>query len=256
MESVKIRYGEAAQAREEALCCPVSYDPKFLEVIPQDVLDRDYGCGDPSAYVRPGETVLDLGAGGGKICFIAAQIVGPQGRVIGVDMTDEMLARARENADESGRDNVEFRKGLIESLPVEDDSVDLVISNCVINLSTEKPRVFAEAFRVLKPGGRLYVSDLMLAKPLPGGLAGSIEAYVGCIAGTLLKEDYLATVRGAGFEDVRALSERTFGPVLQEQFPELLAAGGIAGLTEAQLADAAESVLSVQVAATKPPAAG
>lgn len=246
MEAVKIRYGEAAQAREEALCCPVSYDPKFLEVIPQDVLDRDYGCGDPSAYVRPGETVLDLGAGGGKICFIAAQIVGPQGRVIGVDMTDEMLELARATqptvAERLGYDNVEFRHGRIQDLrtdldtvgqwleanPVRDGadykaltdhldklrserpliadaSVDVIVSNCVLNLvpDHEKPALFAEMFRVLRPGGRIAVSDIVSDRESPAHLKADPELWSGCISGALTEAAFAGALEAAGFFGIR-----------------------------------------------------
>src|SRR5262249_26953101 len=145
--------------------------------------------------VRAGETVLDLGSGAGIDCFLAAREVGPQGRVIGVDMTSAMIDRARANAARSGVTNVEFRLGEIEHLPVADATVDLVISNCVINLSPDKPRVFAEAFRALRPGGRIVVSDLVLIRPLAPELQRSIDAYVGCVAGAARREDYLALMR-------------------------------------------------------------
>ncbi len=212
------------------------------------------GCGNPTALaaLEPGQVVLDLGSGAGFDAFLAAERVGPAGRVIGVDMTDDMLARARANARKTGRDNVEFRKGFIEELPVEAESVDVILSNCVINLSPDKPRVFAEAYRVLRPGGRLMISDLVLAAPLPEVLRESVAAYVGCIAGTLLRDEYLETVRKAGFEELRVLRESSFGATLHEQFPELLAAGRRAGLSDAQLEAAANSVLSLQLGARKP----
>jgi len=162
-QSVKDRYAAGARERQEELCCPVEYDGKYLEAIPEEVLARDYGCGDPSRFLAPGDTVLDLGSGTGKICFIASQIVGPEGRVIGVDMTDEMVERGRANIADAGVANVEIKKGIIEQLPVEDASVDVVISNCVINLSPEKERVFAEIARVLAPGGRMVVSDIVMS---------------------------------------------------------------------------------------------
>jgi len=171
------------------------------------------GCGNPIglAEVRHGETVLDLGSGAGVDAFLAAREVGPGGHVIGVDMTPAMLDRARENAAKGGYSNVEFRLGEIEHLPVPDASVDVIVSNCVVNLSPEKDRVFREAFRVLKPGGRMLVSDLVLEKPLPEETRESIEAYVGCIAGASLKEDYVQLIRGAGFQDVTILREGRYG---------------------------------------------
>ena len=174
-QAVRERYSEAARGRKSELCCPVSYDPKYLEVIPEDVLERDYGCGDPSAHVRSGETVLDLGSGGGKICFIASQVVGSEGRVIGVDMNDEMLALARGAApvvaERIGYSNVEFRRGKIQDLrpTVEDASIDVVVSNCVLNLvaTDEKKHLFAELFRVLKKGGRAVISDICSDEDVP-----------------------------------------------------------------------------------------
>ncbi|MDX1493532.1 MAG: methyltransferase domain-containing protein, partial [Longimicrobiales bacterium] len=199
--AVKDAYAEGATRRIDALCCPVDYDPSYLEAVPDEVVERDYGCGDPSRHLREGETVLDLGSGTGKICFIASQVVGPRGRVIGVDMTPEMLEVARRNAplvaERVGYGNVEFRRGRIQDLAldldafdaeladepvrdveglfaaqrraeelrrtrpmIQDDSVDVVVSNCVVNLSPDKPRVLSEIFRVLKPGGELYFSDV------------------------------------------------------------------------------------------------
>ena len=159
------------------------------------------GCGNPVALasLRPGETVLDLGSGGGIDCFLAARKVGPEGRVIGVDMTAEMIHLARENAQKSGLKNVEFRLGEIENLPLEDGSVDAVISNCVINLSTDKERVFREIYRVLKPGGRMMVSDIVLDGELPAKVKDSVAAYTGCIGGALKRDDYLAAIVKAGF---------------------------------------------------------
>ncbi len=166
-------------------------------------------CGNPIAHAKPrkGETVLDLGSGPGLDCFIAAKAVGPSGRVIGVDMTPEMIDRARRAASDGRLDNVEFRLGEIENLPAADASVDIVISNCVVNLSPDKARVFDEALRVLRPGGRLVVSDIVLLEPLPEELRESEELLVGCIANASLKNDYLALIRGAGFEDVRVIEE-------------------------------------------------
>ncbi|MGQ9583304.1 MAG: methyltransferase domain-containing protein [Thermoplasmatota archaeon] len=177
--------------------------------------------------------MVDLGSGAGIDCFLAARRVGRRGRVIGVDMTPEMVERARASAERHGFENVEFRLGGIEKLPVEDGSADLVISNCVINLAPDKERVFREALRVLRPGGRLVVSDTVLARRLPARVSASLDAYVGCIAGAALKEDYLRAMASAGFERVRVLTERRYD------------AGGAPGAR-------AGSVLSVTVEARKP----
>lgn len=167
------------------------------------------GCGNPVAIasLKEGEVVLDLGSGAGFDCFLAANAVGSKGKVIGIDMTPEMLAMARENARKGGYENVEFRLGEIENLPVANSSIDVVISNCVINLSPEKKRVFAEAFRVLKPGGRVMVSDIVLLKTLPEEVRNSIEAYVSCIAGAALKDEYIGAMKLAGFKDIEIMGE-------------------------------------------------
>jgi SAM-dependent methyltransferase len=211
------------------------------------------GCGNPGAIERlhPGETVLDLGSGAGFDAFLAARAVGPTGRVIGVDMTDAMLERARENARRGGLRNVEFRSGAIEALPVEDASVDVVLSNCVINLSPEKGRVFREAFRVLRPGGRLQVSDIVLERPLPAALRASVEAYVGCIAGASLREDYLRDIREAGFGDVRVESEAGFADVFSLDDPLVREAMQRHGLGEDEVRRVLADVRSVHVFARK-----
>lgn len=166
--------------------------------------DLGLGCGNPVAIadLRRGETVLDLGSGGGFDCFLAANAVGPDGHVIGVDMTEDMIAVATRNAENGGYANVEFRLGEIEDLPVESDAVDVIISNCVINLVPDKNRAFAEAFRILRPGGRLHVSDILLGNDLPAAIAESIEAYVGCVAGAVTRSDYLAAMQDNGFTDI------------------------------------------------------
>lgn len=171
--------------------------------------DLGLGCGNPTALasLQAGEVVLDLGSGAGIDCFLAAHAVGDTGRVIGVDMTAEMLDRARANARASGVENVEFRLGEIEHLPVADDSVDVIISNCVVNLSPDKPQVFREAFRALKPGGRMFLSDIVLLKTLPDDIGESIEAYVGCVAGASMKADYLSAIGAVGFRDVAVLKD-------------------------------------------------
>jgi len=210
------------QAAGAASCCSpqqtvskskaVGYTDEQLGAIP-DGADLGLGCGNPTALasLKEGETVLDLGSGAGFDCFLAAGKVGKNGRVIGVDMTPEMLEKARENTRKGNYGNVEFRLGEIENLPVADNSVDIVISNCVINLAPDKRKVFTEAFRVLKPGGRLMISDIVLLKELPDAIKSSVDAYTGCIAGASRKEDYLATIASAGFQDVEVVSEVSLG---------------------------------------------
>ena len=191
----------------------IGYSPQDMKSAPEGA-NLGLGCGNPVALasLREGETVIDLGSGAGFDCFLAAHKVGESGRVIGVDMTPEMLDKARENARKGGYRNVEFRLGEIEHLPVADNAGDIIISNCVINLSPDKAKVFQEAFRILKPGGRLMVSDIVLLQELPAALKNSIEAYVGCLAGAVMKEDYIDAIRGAGFQDVKIIDE-TFFPV-------------------------------------------
>jgi arsenite methyltransferase len=189
----------------------IGYSEEELGAVP-DGANLGLGCGNPVALseLREGETILDLGSGAGFDCFLAANKVGDKGKVIGVDMTHEMLEKARENARKGGYDNVEFRLGEIEYLPVADNSVDVIISNCVINLSPDKSGVFKEAFRVLKPGGRLMVSDIVLEGELPDAVRKSAAAYVGCVSGAVIKEDYLKLIRKAGFRDVEVLAEDVF----------------------------------------------
>jgi arsenite methyltransferase len=247
--AVRERYAAGAKEIETKLCCPVDYQPEYLRAIPQEVIDRDYGCGDPSKYLREGETVLDLGSGTGKICFIAAQIVGPEGKVIGVDMTDEMLDVARRNApivaERIGYRNVEFRKGRIQDLaldleeldqelkarPIMDaasflradevaeelrvkhplvtsDSVDVVVSNCVLNLVEPKAKrqLFEEIFRVLKKGGRAVISDIVSDEEVPEHLQNNPELWSGCISGALTEEGFLKAFTDAGFYGIQILT--------------------------------------------------
>ncbi len=189
----------------------VGYSDDEIKTVP-DGANLGLGCGNPVAIasLKEGDVVLDLGSGAGFDAFLAAKKVGKTGRVIGVDMTAEMLERARANAKKGGFDNVEFRSGEIEKLPVEDNMIDVVISNCVINLSPDKQTVFKEAFRVLKPGGRLMVSDLVLVKELPEQIKESVEAYVGCLTGAIKKDIYLGFIKQAGFEDIRLISEASY----------------------------------------------
>jgi SAM-dependent methyltransferase len=205
-ESVREHY--AAQARAGSPCCGGSnelYPVSLLTEVPADVANFSLGCGNPIgvAALQPGETALDLGSGGGLDCFLAAKQVGESGHVIGVDMTAEMLERARAAASRLGVRNVEFREGYLESLPVEDASVDVVISNCVINLSPDKPQVFREVFRALKPGGRVAVSDIVTNGPLPEELQKDMAAWGACVAGALDVAEYTTGLAEAGFTDVK-----------------------------------------------------
>jgi len=205
-ESVREHY--AAQARSGSSCCGGSndlYPVSLLTSLPEDVANFSLGCGNPISVgaLQPGETALDLGSGGGLDCFLAAKQVGESGHVIGVDMTPEMLERARGAATRLGIRNVEFREGYLEKLPVEDASVEAVISNCVINLSPDKPQVFREVFRVLKPNGRVAVSDIVTDGPLPEELQKNMEAWGACVAGALDVNEYITGLTAAGFTDVK-----------------------------------------------------
>ncbi len=247
--SVKDRYAAAAHASEKALCCPIDYDPAFLQAIPAEVVERDYGCGDPSKHVRKGETVLDLGSGTGKICFIASQVVGDTGKVIGVDMTDDMLEVARRNApvvaENIGYANVDFRKGRIQDLALDmeklehhlathpitdansfmdldpiidelrksqplvaDDSIDVVVSNCVLNLVDDrlKKQMFTEIFRVLKRGGRAVISDIVSDEPPPDHMRNNPHLWSGCISGAMTEAGFLAAFEEAGFYGINVLN--------------------------------------------------
>jgi arsenite methyltransferase len=266
----KVREGYGRVAVENRSCCGagssccgsgasiqsisemVGYSKEEMSQVPEGA-NLGLGCGNPVALasLREGQTVLDLGSGAGFDCFLAAKAVGEQGRVIGVDMTPEMVKKAWENAKKGGYRNVEFRLGDIEYLPVIDNSVDVILSNCVVNLSPNKPMVFAEAFRVLKPGGTFTLSDVVLLRPLPPVLANSAAAYLGCVAGASLKSDYLDMLRAAGFKDVRVVGESQFNvgdmtadPIVQAMIEE-------AHLSPEALRDVGNSVLSIKVVATK-----
>src|SRR5208282_5678160 len=218
-EHVKEKYGSAARAVAELgslqACCdpglrccdPITtnlYSVGEKDLLPEKAVQASLGCGNPTALIdlRLGETVLDLGSGGGIDVLLSAQRVGPSGKAYGLDMTDEMLALARENQRQAGVDNVEFLTGEIENIPLPDNSVDVIISNCVINLSADKGRVLREAFRVLKPGGRFAVSDVVVRGDVPDAVRKSMLLWVGCIAGALDENEYVATLAAAGFEDV------------------------------------------------------
>jgi arsenite methyltransferase len=246
--AVRDRYSQAAQTKVDALCCPIVYDQRFLKAIPQEILERDYGCGDPSKHLKLGETVLDLGSGAGKICFIASQVVGPDGRVIGVDMNDEMRGLARQHqkafGDTIGHHNIEFRKGRIQDLALDlerldaelktrpinsadaflaaealaeelrvrhplvaNDSVDVVVSNCVLNLvdPKSKSQLFDEIFRVLKKGGRAVISDIVSDEEVPAEMQSDPELWSGCISGAMTEEGFLRAFAEAGFYGIRIL---------------------------------------------------
>ncbi len=235
-EKVRERYGEAALrvTTGGSACCGASprprgsvdpitsnlYDSRQTSEIPEDAVLASLGCGNPTALARlnPGETVLDLGSGGGIDVLLSARRVGLTGKAYGLDMTDEMLALARENQRKSGVENVEFLKGEIEQIPLPDNSVDVVISNCVINLSGDKDRVLREAFRVLKPGGRFAVSDVVVRGDVPAELRRSMELWVGCIAGALRDYDYVAKLARAGFDSIGIEPTRVYSIEDARQF--------------------------------------
>jgi SAM-dependent methyltransferase len=230
----------------------IGYSEADLANVP-DGANLGVGCGNPTAIdaLREGEVVVDLGAGAGMDAFLAARQVGPKGRVIGVDMTDAMLDKARENARKGGYSNVEFRKGTIEALPLEDESVDVIISNCVINLSPEKDKVYREAYRVLRPGGRVMVSDIVLERPLPDELRKSVEAYVGCIGGASLRSEYLKTIEEAGFREIRVQGEARFGETLSPNDPQVREAVGRLGISFEEARDHLKGITSMHVFASK-----
>ena len=229
----------------------IGYSDEEIKAVPEGA-NLGLGCGNPTALasLKEGEVVLDLGSGAGFDCFLAADKVGESGRVIGVDMTAEMIEKARENARKGDYRNVEFRLGEIENLPMADNSVDVVISNCVINLSPDKKRVYEEAFRILKPGGRVMVSDIALLKELPAALKGNIAAYVGCVAGATTREEYLATVAAVGFKDVEIVNEVN----VKGLYAEATISFGLTEdeITEEQLREAEDSMISMQIQAFKP----
>lgn len=212
------------------------------------------GCGNPVAVasLREGEVVLDLGSGAGFDCFLAANIVGKTGRVIGVDMTPEMVEQARGNARKGKYENVEFRLGEIENLPVADNHVDAIISNCVINLSPDKDRVFQDAFRVLKPGGRLMVSDIVLTNKLPDSVKDSVAAYIGCIAGATMKNEYVEAIKAAGFRQVSIVDETSFAADYSANDPIVQTLANDAGISHSELKKLGSSIRSIRIQAAKP----
>ncbi len=230
----------------------IGYSEEEMNSVPEGA-NLGLGCGNPTALasLKEGERVLDLGSGAGFDCFLAAKKVGKQGKVIGVDMTPEMLDKARTNGKKGKYTNVEFRLGEIENLPVADNSVDVVISNCVINLAPNKKRVFEEAFRVLAPKGRLMVSDIVLLGELPESIQKNVEAYAGCIAGAEIKDKYLDLIRKAGFQEVKVLEEKTYPLEYIVSESTLKEAIKMASMTEEEVKEAANIVVSMKVSATR-----
>ncbi|MBI5001358.1 MAG: arsenite methyltransferase [Euryarchaeota archaeon] len=244
--------GCGPQCTSSAISKELGYSEKDIGEVPEGA-NLGLGCGNPIALasLKKGEVVMDLGSGGGFDCFLAASRVGKNGKVIGVDMTPEMLDRSRMNAKKGGYRNVEFRLGEIENLPAADNSVDVIISNCVINLAPDKLRVFSEAFRVLKPGGRLMVSDIVITRPLPEKVMGSVRAYVGCLSGAIMKDDYLKMIRSAGFRSPRVVGETQYPVSYMKNDESAKAIGKEAGLTEKELERLGASILSIRVSAVK-----
>ncbi|MCL4429995.1 MAG: arsenite methyltransferase [Chloroflexi bacterium] len=261
-KTVRERYGKIAKTKTEPCgcgCCggtssseQIGYSKGELASVPNGA-DLNLGCGNPVALasLREGETVVDLGSGGGLDCFLASKKVGAKGKVIGIDMTAGMLERARANCKKGGYKNVEFRLGEIENLPVADNTADIIISNCVINLSPDKQRVFNEAYRVLKPKGRLMISDMVLLKELPEKVKASVFAYVGCVAGADMKEDYLGKIKQAGFGQVEVVEENHLPEAMLDE-PDIKAFVEEQKLAKREIADISEAVVSIRVSAVKP----
>jgi len=261
---VREAYGKIAKSPKGSSCCggdsccgptikdyakSLGYSEQELRAIPQEA-NLGLSCGNPTAIagLKKGEVVLDLGAGAGFDCFLAAEQVGPKGKVIGVDMTPEMVEKARDIAKKRGVRNVEFRLGEIEALPAADASVDVVLSNCVINLSTDKPQVFREVHRVLKPGGRIAISDLALTKELPPKVRESVAAYVGCVGGALLVKDYERAVKDSGLKDVK-LTVKSLSGCMAPDTKDPLAKAVVNSPKDAETLS--KSVVSVYVEARK-----
>jgi len=272
-----VREGYARVAKETSSCCAraasccgdanlaqdtskktqdiskkIGYTEGDLKAVPEGA-NLGLGCGNPVALasLKEGEIVLDLGSGGGFDCFLAANKVGREGKVIGVDMTSEMIEKARENAEKGGYENVEFRLGEIENLPVADSSVDAVISNCVINLSPDKKKVFEETYRALRSGGRLMISDLVLLKELPDAIKNSVQAYVGCLCGAMMRDEYLAAIKAAGFREVRIIDEKSFPIELIVDDPTAKSLMEDLSISPEKAKEVASSVISIKVYAKK-----
>jgi SAM-dependent methyltransferase len=266
-----VREGYAQVAKSGSSCCApqgpccsatsaaadiskkIGYTDEDIRSVPEGA-NLGLGCGNPVALasLKEGDIVLDLGSGAGFDCFLAANIVGKTGKVIGIDMTPEMVEKARENAYKGGYENVDFRLGEIENLPVADNHVDAIISNCVINLSPDKDRVFQEAFRVLRPGGRLMVSDMVLVSELPDSIKNSVAAYIGCLAGAMIQDEYLQAIKDAGFKQVRIIDETSPATDYTPKDPIVQTLVNDSGISPADLKRLGSSIRSIKVQAVKP----
>jgi len=266
-----VREGYAKIVKQDSSCCvpansccgstdlaqdisrSIGYTEEEIKTVP-DGANLGLGCGNPVALasLREGETVLDLGSGAGFDCFLAANKVGESGRVIGIDMTPEMIQKARENAEKGNYGNVEFRLGEIENLPAADNCVDVVISNCVINLAPDKRRVFMEAFRVLKPGGRLMVSDIVLLKELPDFIKNSIESYIGCLSGAIMRDEYIVAIKAAGFQEVGIIDETSFPIECMANDPTAKVLIENLKIPSEEVRQVASSVMSIKAYGVKP----
>lgn len=268
MEEIKVKkvvrehYAKAATQGNSCCGCnneaeliskQIGYGEEDLAAVPGGA-NLGLGCGNPVALasLKEGETVLDLGSGAGFDCFLASNKVGKNGKIIGVDMTPEMVEKARKNAGKGHYENVEFRLGEIENLPIPDNSVDAVISNCVINLAQNKRRAFSEAFRVLKPTGRIMISDIVLLEPLPDAIRNSIEAYVGCVAGASLKDEYIKIIEAEGFQNVRIVGETSFPIDYLINDPKAQAILRNLDISPERLRQIAETIVSVKIYGVKP----
>jgi arsenite methyltransferase len=256
-KAVRERYGKIAKTEPCGCGCTstsqqIGYSEGELGSVPEGA-DLNLGCGNPVALasLKEGETVVDLGSGGGLDCFLAAKKVGNKGKVIGVDMTAEMLERARANCKKGDYKNVEFRLGEIENLPVADNTADVIISNCVINLSINKQQVFQEAYRVLKPKGRLMVSDIVLLDDLPDAVKNDVLAYVGCISGAEKKDEYINKIKQAGFYQVDVVAENHLSEMMLNS-PDVKAFIKEQNLTRTEITKISNAVVSIKVSAIKP----
>ncbi|MBI5353089.1 MAG: arsenite methyltransferase [Chloroflexi bacterium] len=257
-ETVREHY--AGRIKNSASCCGPDrscdtssniYPADLLTTVPTDVANTSYGCGDPItlASLKPGQTVLDLGSGAGLDCLLASQKVGPSGHVIGVDMTPEMIERAQANAKRVNAANVEFRQGYLEELPIDSNTVDVIISNCVINLSPDKEKVFTEAFRVLAPGGKLAVSDIVTEGPLPEVVKKSLSAWAGCVAGAVEADEYIGMMKAVGFTDISVKPVFFDKETVDAAFDDMKDVAATMGVTRE---DVYKAVYSAKITAYKP----